>query len=322
MSGAARILEPGQLEAPAGEIRFLFLAGRDIFARRAERYRQLAPGHSLGEYLDFLALLADAQQGALDRFPAQPLPDSREQAHSREQGLPLLATRSWPRDPAWRGALAEILAQLGQAPLPPAAAATVAELRQARESYLEEIADRILGGDLDRVSPQELPFVAAALQVYWVHLASSLEVTATGRHEQGGICPVCGSTPNVGLVNVSGAEQGLRYLCCSLCASQWHMVRIKCSICASTHGINHYIQEGSNSAVKAESCDDCNCYLKLLYLDQDPRMEAVADDLATLSLDLLMDQEGKARGGPNLYFHPGSRPAGAGKFPAGSPAAE
>ena len=117
---------------------------------------------------------------------------------------------------------------------------------------------------------------------------------------------MCGSHPVAGIVRSGGAEQGLRYLCCSLCASQWHMVRIKCSSCESTHGINHYILEGSNGAVKAESCDDCNSYLKLLYLEKDRQMEAMADDLATLALDMLMDKEGKARSGPNLFFHPGS----------------
>jgi hypothetical protein len=30
-----------------------------------------------------------------------------------------------------------------------------------------------------------------------------------------------------------------------------------------------------------------------------------ADDLATLALDMLMDEAGKARSGPNLFFHPG-----------------
>ena len=35
-------------------------------------------------------------------------------------------------------------------------------------------------------------------------------------------------------------------------------------------------------------------------------MDAMADDLATLALDMLMDNEGKVRGGPNLFFHPGN----------------
>jgi len=144
------------------------------------------------------------------------------------------------------------------------------------------------------------------LQVYWVQMTSALGEGVFGRLEQGGLCPVCGSYPNIGIVSISEAEQGLRYLCCSLCASQWHMVRLKCSSCESTHGINHYTLEGSTGAVKAESCDDCNSYLKLLYLEKDRRMDAMADDLATLALDMLMDNEGKVRGGPNLFFHPGN----------------
>ncbi len=83
------------------------------------------------------------------------------------------------------------------------------------------------------------------------------------------------------------------------------MVRIKCSNCESTEGINYYTLEGSNEAVKAECCDKCNFYLKLFYLEKDGQMEPTADDLATLALDMLMDREGKTRFGPNLLLHPG-----------------
>ena len=305
MSSDVRILEPGQIEPLAGQIRFLIPPGRDLFSRRSARFRQLFPGHSLGEYLALLALLADAQQEALNRFPALPLPDTDEQALCRQHGMPLLSARSWRRNPAWRGALSMILQQLRAAALPPAAGETVAGLMQASEEVLEKMADRILSGELTDVSPRELPFVAAALQVYWVQMASALGEAAFGRLEQGGICPVCGSSPNAGIVSSTASEQGLRYLCCSLCASQWHMVRIKCSCCDSTNGINHYILEGSNGAVKAEYCESCNSYLKLLYLEKDRQMEAMADDLASLALDMLMDKDGKVRSGPNLFFHPG-----------------
>jgi len=305
MNTETRILEPGRIEAPVGEIPFLFLPGRDLFSRRAERLRQLSEGHSLEGYLAFLALLAEAQQGALNRFPAVPLPSPEEQALCREHGMPLLAVRSLHRDPVWRVGLTMILQQMGEAALPRAAQGAVAGLAQAGAAGLEEMAGRILAGDMVNVPPGELPFVAAALQVYWVHMASALGVRAYGRLEEGGICPVCGSYPNAGIVHGGGAGQGLRYLCCSLCASQWHLVRIKCSNCESTRGIDHHILEGSNGAVKVESCADCGAYLKLLYLEKDPRMEALADDLATLVLDMLMDNEGKARGGPNLFMHPG-----------------
>ena len=305
MNTEARILEPGQLEPPMGEIRFLFLPKRDLFSRRAERLRFLSPSRPLGDYLAFLALLADAQQSALNQFPTLSLPDLNEQALRREQGTPLLAARSRPRNPAWLAGLKMILQQMKEAALPAAAKEAITGLMRMSEARLDETADRILAGDVADISPQELPFVAAALQVYWVHMAASLREEAFSRLEQGGLCPVCGSYPSVGIVRGNGADQGLRYLSCSLCSSQWHMVRVKCSTCESTNGIDYHIVEGSKVAVKAESCDDCNSYLKLLYLGKDPQMEAMADDLATLSLDMLMDKEGKRRGGPNLFFHPG-----------------
>jgi FdhE protein len=305
MNADARILEPGRMEAPAGQIRFLILAGRDLFALRAERFRFLSQSHPLGDYLAFLAILADAQQQALNQFPALPQPDPDEQEQCRKHGMPLLSAQSWRRNPAWQNGLAIILQHLGDAALPAVASETITGLMQASDAGLEEMADRILAGDLADISPQELPFVAAALQVYWVQMATALREDACGRLDQRGVCPVCGSYPSTGIISSAASEQGLRHLFCSLCASQWHMVRIKCSSCESTHGINHYTLEGSNGAVKVESCYDCNSYLKLLYMEKDRQMEAMADDLATLALDMLMDKEGKFRCGPNLFFHPG-----------------
>jgi len=305
MSGENQTFQPGQIEPPAGEIRFLFLAGRDLFARRAERFRLLAPGHSLGDYLNFLALLADAQQEALDSFPILPLPTLEEQALCRDQGMPLLDARLRPRNRAWLDGLGLILRRMTDAGVPAAAREAAVGLSTTAEGLLEDMADRILAGDQAAVSPQEFPFVAAALQVYWVHMATALGEHAFARLEAGGVCPVCGSAPASGIVRAHGSEQGLRYLSCSLCATQWHMVRLKCSSCEKAEGIGYYSLEGTNGAVKAESCPDCNTYLKLLYLEKDNRMEAAADDLATLALDMLMDEAGKARSGPNLYLHPG-----------------
>jgi len=306
MNSNARILEPGQMETPAAEIRSLFLGGRDLFSRRAERLRLLARDHSLGNYLDFLATVADVQQETLNRFPPLLRQDPHGQADCRKHGLPLLCAHSLSRNPAWRDGLTMILQQLENAPLPAAARKTVNKLLQAGVTELEKMADRILAGELAKITPQELPFVAAALQVYWLQMATTLGESAFGQLEHGGLCPVCGSLPNAGIVLTGGKEQGLRYLCCSLCASQWHMVRIKCSYCEASRGINHYTLEGSNGAVKAESCDDCSSYLKLLYLEKDRQMDALADDLATLALDMLMEQEGMTRRGPNLFFHPGT----------------
>jgi len=301
----SRVLSAGEIEAPADAIRFLLLPDRQLFARRAQRLQALAAGHPLADYLAFLARLVAAQQVALDCAAEPQLPADREMALCREHGLPPLAPRGWRRDPAWRDGLALILRQLQAAPLPAAAGATVAALLQTPEAALEVKADAVLSGQLDGLAPAELPLVAAALQVYWLNLAAALDETAQARLPEAGLCPVCGSAPVAGIIRATGREQGLRYLSCGLCGSQWHKVRLTCSCCDATAGIGHFVLDGGDGAVKAESCAGCGSYLKLFYLEKDTAMEPAADDLATLALDLLMDREGKVRCGPNLLLHAG-----------------
>ncbi len=306
MSGETLVPHCDPMEAPRGEIPFLFLPSGDLFARRADRLRHLSTAHALGDYLNFMALIADAQQDSLNRLSLLSPPDAEECTRRREKSMPLLDVLLLSRNPEWRSSLNTILQRMSGAALPQAASETVADLMQAGEASLGQKADRILAGELVSVSPRELPFIAASLQVYLVKIASSLKVDAVGRLEQGGLCPICGSYPSVGIVRSGGRTHGLRYLSCSICSSQWHMVRIKCSSCEATHRIDYHIMEGSNGAVKAESCGNCNVYLKLLYLEKDPQMEATADDLATVALDMLMDKEGHVRASPNFLFHPGT----------------
>ena len=59
---------------------------------------------------------------------------------------------------------------------------------------------------------------------------------------------------------------------------------------------------GGAGSAKAEACPSCKAYTKLLYVEEDPRLEPFADDVATLSLDLLMAEEGWVRHGVNLFL--------------------
>ena len=86
-------------------------------------------------------------------------------------------------------------------------------------------------------------------------------------------------------------------------------MRVKCSACASTKGISYLGIEGATEAIKAEVCDECKTYLKIFYLEKDSSMEPAADDLATLALDMLVDEAGYNRVGPNLLFVPGATTA-------------
>lgn len=101
-----------------------------------------------------------------------------------------------------------------------------------------------------------------------------------------------------------GTTQGLRYLHCGLCETEWHVVRIKCTNCEQTRDLNYWSLESEQAAVKAESCGDCGSYLKILSQEKDAKVDTVADDLATLILDARMEEEGFARSSINPFLFP------------------
>ena len=75
--------------------------------------------------------------------------------------------------------------------------------------------------------------------------------------------------------------------------------------CRSTEGVSYSAIEGDPSAANAEACEQCRTYLKLFYLEKTPQTERFADDVATLSLDLLTSEKGFSRSGVNLFLLPG-----------------
>jgi FdhE protein len=226
-------------------------------------------------------------------------------AQCLEHGLPPLSVDGHARAPAWREGLTRIIASLDRATLPASAGGTLDALERAEPAQLEAAASHLLAGAYAELDAGQAPFVAAALQVYWTRMALALGTDGFSRSVSYGLCPLCGSHPVASVVRIGGAAQGLRYLVCSLCASEWHVVRVKCSACASTKGIGYLGIDGATEAIKAETCDECKTYLKIFYLEKDPAMEAVADDLATLALDMLVDEQGYNRVGPNLLIFPG-----------------
>lgn len=298
----ASILQPGQIETPAGEIPFLRLPARDSFFKdRAARFRQLAPGHKLGDFLGFMAHVADAQHAALAYFPPVPPPDASQLDLCKRHGMPPLPARTWKRDPAWHKAMLQISgAAFPHAPR--AAQDAITRLQSLDASGLERLADAVLDARFHELDLAVAPFVAAALQVYWLHMVTTLGHGAFGRTDPPNLCPACASAPAASIVRIGGAEQGLRYLHCGLCGTEWHMVRAKCSNCESGRGIAYYGIEGDKGAVKAEACEECGSYLKILYLEKDPHLDPTADDLASLALDILMDEKGVQRSGPNLFL--------------------
>lgn len=313
-----RLLDPEQIAIQAGrQMPFLRLPERaTVFAERALRLRQLAAGHPMRDYLLFVAELVDAQHRVLPTLAAVPASAEACDAAAHELRPPL----PWdgPREPGWADGLHTLLAEL--APRLPdgplrAAARRVAE---AEAGWLAQQADRLLGGVGLGLDLAAAPFIAAGLQLGWTaRVLATVDAHgpgAFGRTDPATTCPCCGSLPTAGVTRIGADETGHRYLHCALCSTQWHFVRIKCARCESTKGI-HYEQlepdpgrapapagAAASGAVRAECCDACGHYLKLVAMERDPQVEPLADDLASLALDLLVTEAGHERHGVNLLL--------------------
>jgi FdhE protein len=148
------------------------------------------------------------------------------------------------------------------------------------------------------VRPQEVGeavYVAAALAAYFSHRAAALPAAEVHLLARRGRCPVCGSPPVAGVITAAGSATGARYLHCGLCASAWNHVRAVCITCGGSRGLSLLGLEAGSAAVQAETCDECRTYAKMLYQAKDMAVEPMADDLASLGLDLLVGEAGYDR---------------------------
>ncbi|ENO86452.1 formate dehydrogenase accessory protein FdhE [Thauera linaloolentis] len=303
-AAAGAALQQG-LEAPA----VLPPAPASVFADRAARFERLADGHASGDWLAFLARLTRTQHALLQNHPPADLPSGTARALALSHGMPALPANGWRRNPVWRRHLAALAEGL-QTQAPEVLRPVLAGLPAIGEAELERLADGVLRTEYDPAHSARLPFVAAALQVYWTWMAAQPALAGLARLDVPGVCPCCGSLPVASVIQ-AGQYAGVRYLHCSLCNTEWNLVRANCTSCGETDKVSYRVLEGAgggapNGIVRAEVCDHCHGYLKQMRRDKDASADPVADDLATLALDILVDEAGYLRGGPNPLFIPGS----------------
>jgi FdhE protein len=319
---ATPIITDGTMERVIAAPRVVLPDLSTVFADRAARFAQLAAGHPMGDYLMLMARVAQAQHAIAGRRRAPAVSDTAL-AQSRDYGMPPASALSHARDLQWQDDLADLLAELGRTG---AGAAQLGAVRALDRGAREALADRVLGGSTLDEDAAAVPFVGAALQVYFARLAASLDVNLVTNFDVATVCPVCATRPVASVVRIGGERNNLRYLVCALCSAEWNLARIKCSACEEDKGV-HYLSMtagggegrpgepasnevagdvGPAAARRAEACDECKSYLKIFYQEKDPQVDATADDLASLALDVLVDEHGFGRSGPNLLFHPGS----------------
>jgi FdhE protein len=269
------------------------------FSDTMARLETLASGHAMEDWLRFMANLAGAQQAAVAALAPVAGPDLSVVAQAVDARMPPLAADGHRRDPVWRDGLALLLDSFDDHSVPPQVRTVIRQLRARETAAIESLADGFLHGHVEARDAGAALYVAAALQVYFTCMAGNLPASALRLLPQRGLCPCCGSTPIAGLVTATGQTPGARYLYCSLCATAWNHVRTVCITCGESRTVSLEGIEGDAGIVKAETCNDCHTYAKMIYQAQDTNADPFADDLASLRLDLLVAEAGWSRHAPN-----------------------
>jgi FdhE protein len=272
-----------------------------LFALRAGRFGGLAQDHHLKPYLLFLAELSriqhEVQEGLLE--PDPPEEAALKQAH--DFAMPPLDRGGFVQSAVFDRTLEGVLSRAVGIDMPEAAAVALSHVRSLDASERHQMVRSVLAYSIPMETLAEHCFIAAALQVHFARLAAQLDaasLVAVGD----GACPVCGGPPATTLVVGWHGAHGSRYCSCGLCGTLWNYVRIKCVLCGSTKGIGYKEIDGGPGTIKAETCESCRGYVKILHSHKDPSLDCVADDVASLGLDLLMRDAGYKRGGVNPFL--------------------
>lgn len=272
-----------------------------VFARRSARFAALAPGHDLRPYLEFLSKLCAAQAACVSDVPAPVLPDAATLDVAHAHNLPPISFAKLDLDAIADQTLAKIAGAIVDVDTTPASRAAAQRVLDATPDQRRAMMRAVLMDEVPGDAIAEHVLAAAAVQVHVARLAAQLDA-AKLQNVANGACPACGSGPVASTIVGWQGAHGARYCTCSICATQWNVVRILCLMCGTDKGIAYQSIEGGPGVVLGETCDGCRSYVKILHQHKDPALDPVADDVASLALDLVLGKEGFQRASANPFL--------------------
>jgi FdhE protein len=271
------------------------------FLSQSNRFKAISSGHQMEAYLRFLAAVTEAQHQCQAALPQPALPNAENLNKIYGHGVPPIAISSFVPDDTIDATLVKLLEILKPADMPEAARAALQAILDMDKSARKVLFMNVINADIPPEKIAAHVFAASAIQLHFSGLAAQLDA---GRLTPVGVgsCPSCGGSPVASTVVELPRVSGHRYCHCSLCGTQWNVPRVKCLNCGNEKGIVYRHLEGISDSIKAEACDSCTSYVKIFYQTKDPALDPVADDVASLGLDLRVREEGYARASANLFL--------------------
>ena len=266
----------------------------EIFAKRAKRLRYLGSVSPLKSYLEFIADLNEAQSEIEAGLGPVPVPQGNERG--REFGMPSIDRADAASETALGTIFDQLFERAHNIAKPQDAADALERVAASDTNERRRMVEAIFAGVLPPEAIAEHIYIWAGLQLHFTRLASVLDPKSV-KPVADGVCPTCGSMPSSSMVVGWHGAHGARFCSCSICNTLWHYVRIKCVCCGSTKGIGYKEVEEGGGIIKAETCDECQSWVKIIYQQLSADSEPLADDVASLGLDILMRDTPYRRGG-------------------------
>jgi FdhE protein len=258
----------------------------DRWSARIARARQLASTtEAAADLLTFSAGLAERQRtlrGVSD-------------AGSRPAAITLSAALD--RD-AVVAAIPELIGWLMEQ-TPHALASAASSMRAVASHEWRQRLDTWLDGDT--ADDPHIAFVVEATVQPFAEIAAAAKIDGADPMPSPSACQFCYRSASFATLREAG-HGARRSLQCGLCLSQWPIPRIGCAACGETafERLPVFSAETFPQA-RIDACDGCHGYLKTIDFTRDGLAVPIADDLATLPLDLWAQEQGYRRWRPHLF---------------------
>lgn len=270
-------------------------SAKTLYTHRVKRLQALAQQSPFSDYLNFCLQIAQQQANLVKQQPVE-----LHQSIPLNNDNPPLSLKNLPLSDVWQKYLNQLLQAISDTT--PQITLVIESLLKNSAEQLQQKALYLLNGELNKVEGNESIFIWSALSLYYCQLASQIKGKAVAENtDNSWLCPVCNSMPVASVIQIGG-NNGLRYLHCSLCESEWYVPRVKCTSCDDLQHIEYFSLDNTLAAIKTECCHACQSYLKIFDQDKDPHLEVIADDIASLILDIKTEEEGFAKSGINPFI--------------------
>lgn len=236
-----------------------------------------------------------------------PTPEACASTEAMFAGSPMLLRQDFPHDLAQAASLFPRFLEILAGVSPEAAKAAEAlrealatgELDPAQAMRALAVGDEALFATWREklpTTPRALDFLATSS--LWPGLNAAAQGLATRIPENlphdHGHCPLCGSLPYISLLR---GKEGQRHGVCSFCGHQYRVRRLGCLFCDETdqNKLKQFrVQE--YPGVRVDVCESCSMYVKTLdFRELDRPLAPALDDMATIALDIVAQQQGYKR---------------------------